>query len=244
VYALEDEPESGQRWRHLGAGALITATVLGALGYGAQRFEPARRLIQKVVQMTVVTEMPKPDKLPPPRSVPPPPPPQRAPPPPQRAPKTAAAPAPPDQPPPASAEPVVGLDDGSFGSAEGSSFQVGNTQLGEPQSVAQAPAPPIAEPAPASPPPKLIPAGVPARVERCRYSTRAQRMGLEGTMIIEVDIDARGRVTRAALRQALEGELDRECLAAVESAQFEPATLAGLAVASTRFLRLRFELER
>jgi protein TonB len=242
VYALEEEPESGNRWRRLGAGALITATLLVSLGYGAQRFEPARRLIAKVVQMTVVTELPKPEKLPPPRTQPPPPPPKRAPPPAKTAAKTAAPPKS-DAPQPASSEPVVGLEGDSFGSGEGASFQVGNTQMGEPVSVARAPAAAAAVPAPAAPP-QRVPAGVPARVERCRYSTRAQRLGLEGMMIIEVDIDARGSVTEADVRKPLEEELDRECLEAVRSARFEPATVGGLAVASTRFLRLRFELER
>jgi periplasmic protein TonB len=243
VYALEDEPESGNRWRRLGAGALIAASVLGVLGYGPQRFEPTRRLIQKVVQMTVVTELPKLEKLPPPRTEPPPPPPKRAPPPPKSAAKTAAPPKKSDTPPAQTTEPVVGLDGESFGSGEGASFQVGNTQLGEPVNVAQAVAGPLVAPAP-SDPPKLVPAGVPPRVERCRYSSRAQRLGLEGLMIIEVDIDDRGQVKAADLRHGLEEELDRECLEAVRSARFEPATLGGVAVASTRFLRLRFELER
>jgi len=240
VYALEDEPESGNRWRRLGAGALIAATVLIALGYGAQRFEPARKLLQKVVQMTVVTELPKPEKLPPPRTEPPPPPPKRAPP--QKSAAKTAAPPKADNPQPQSAEPVVGLDDGSFGSGDGASFQVGTTQMGEPVSVARAPA--AAAVAMPTAPAKLVPAGVPARVERCRYSQRAQRLGLEGILIIEVSIDERGSVTKADVRKSLEEELDGECLEAVRSARFEPATLAGLPVASTRFLRLRFELER
>jgi protein TonB len=240
VYALEEEPEEGNRWRRLGAGALITASLLVALGYGAQRFEPARRLIQKVVQMTVVAELPKPEKLPPPRTEPPPPPPKRAPPP-KSAAKTAAPPKA-DSPQPASSEPVVGLDDGSFGSGEGASFQVGNTQMGEPVSVARAPATgPVAA---AVAPPRLIPAGVPPRVERCRYSARAQRLGLEGMLVIEVDIDEKGRVTQAHVRKGIAEEIDDECLEAVRTARFEPATLGGSAVASTRFLRLRFELER
>jgi protein TonB len=242
VYALEEEPEEGNRWRRLGAGALITASLLVALGYGAQRFEPARRLIQKVVQMTVVAEIPKPEKLPPPRTEPPPPPPKRAPSPPKSAAKTAAPPRP-DNPQPPSSEPVVGLDDGSFGSGDGASFQVGNTQMGEPVSVARAPATGPVAPLPVAPP-QLVPAGVPPRVERCRYNSRAQRLGLEGTMVIEADIDEKGRVTKADLRKPLEEELDRGCLEAVRTARFEPATLGGNPVASTRFLRLRFELER
>jgi periplasmic protein TonB len=241
VHALEDEPESGDRWRRLGIGALISALTLFALGYGAQRFEPTRRLIQKVVQMTVV-ELPKIDKLPPPRTEPPPPPPKRAPPPPKSAAKTAAPPKS-DTPQPQSSEPVVGLDDGSFGEGDGASFQVGNTQLGEPTSVARAPAAPLAGPV-VKVPPKLVPAGIPERAERCRYSQRAQKRGLQGLMVIEVDIDDQGRVTDADVRQPLDEEIDRECLEAVRLARFEPATLGGQAIASTRFLRLRFELDR
>jgi TonB family protein len=241
VHALEDEPESGNRWRRLGLGALITGVVLVGLGYGARRFEPARRLMLKVVQMTVLPDPPKLDKLPPPRTEPPPPPSKRAPPPRKSAAKTEAAPKPQNQP-PSSSEPVVGLDDGSFGSGDGASFQVGTTQMGDPVTVARAPA--AAPDAPVAAPPKLIPAGVPARAERCRYSPRAQRLGLEGMMVIEVDVDDTGRVTKAELRKQLEDELDRECLEAVRTSIFQPATLGGEVVASTRFLRLRFELDR
>jgi periplasmic protein TonB len=242
VHALEDEPESGDRWRRLGIGALISMLALFLLGYGAQKFEPARRLMQKVVQLTVVTELPKIEKLPPPRTEPPPPPPKRAPPPQKSAAKTAAPPKT-NSPQPESAEPLVGLDDGSFGAGDGASFQVGNTQLGEPVTVARGPAGAL-EAAVAKAPVKLIPAGIPERAERCRYSQRAQKRGLTGLMIIEVDIDERGRVTDAGVRKALDDEIDRECLEAVRTARFEPATLGGQAVSSTRFLRLRFELDR
>jgi len=90
----------------------------------------------------------------------------------------------------------------------------------------------------------LVPAGIPERAERCRYSQRAQKRGLQGLMVIEVDIDDKGRVTDADVRQPLDEEIDRECLEAVRLARFEPATLGGQAIASTRFLRLRFELDR
>ena len=56
--------------------------------------------------------------------------------------------------------------------------------------------------------------------------------------------DNMARETSWDLRKPLEGEIDSECLEAVRTARFEPATLGGNAVASTRFLRLRFELER
>lgn len=243
MYALEDEPESKGRWRRLGAGALITAVLLAGIGHGAQRFEPTRRLLAKVVQMTVIAELPKPEKLPAPRAEPPPP--KRPPPPPRRPPPKSAAktPAPPraESPQPQSAEPVVGLDPASFGSGDGASFQVGNTQMGESVSVARAP---VTAPPGNQVPAKLVPAGVPPRVERCRYSSRAQRLGLEGLLIIEVDIAADGSVRSAGVRKSLDAELDRECLEAVRSARFSPATLSGAPVSSTRFLRLRFELAR
>jgi periplasmic protein TonB len=239
VYALEDEPESQDRWRRLGLGALITATVLGSLAYGAQRFEPARRLIQKVVQMTVVTELPKPEKLPPPRTEAPPPPPKRATP--QKSKAPAAAQPKPTQQEPASTEPVVGLEEGSFGTGEGASFQVGTTQLGDPVDVARPPSSPAV---PVAAPARLVPAGLPERVERCRYHARAQRLGLQGLMVIETEIDEAGRVTRTKLRKGLEAELDEECLEAVRGAKFQPATLGGTPIASTRLLRLRFELDR
>jgi TonB family protein len=241
VHALEDEPESGDRWRRLGMGALISALVLFLLGYGAQRFEPTRRLIQKVVEMTVVTELPKIEKLPPPRTEPPPPPPKRATPP-KSAAKTAAPPKA-DNPQPQTSEPLVGLDDGSFGSGDGASFQVGNTQLGEPVSVARAPAAPLVAPV-AKAPPKVIPGGIPERAERCKYSQRAQKRGVQGLMVVEVDIDEQGRVTDADVRQALDTEIDQECLEGIRTARFEPATLAGQPVAYTRFVRIRFELDR
>jgi periplasmic protein TonB len=239
LYALEDEPESQHRWRRLGMGALITASVLAALGYGAQRFEPTRRLIQKVVQMTVVTELPKPEKLPPPRTEPLPPPPKRSTP--QKSNTPAAAQAKQPQPQQQSAEPVVGLEDGSFGGGAGPSFQVGTTQLGDPVNVARAPV--TAAVAPVAPA-RMVPAGLPERVERCRYHTRAQRLGLQGLMVIETEIDEDGRVTQTKLRKGLEAELDQECLEAVRSARFQPATLGGKPIASTRLLRLRFELDR
>lgn len=240
MYALEEEPESGERWRRLGLGALITGGVLFAIAYGAQRYEPARRLIQKVVQMTVVPEPPKPDALPPPRTEPPPPPPKR-PPPPQKKAAAQAEQAPRPQEAPPSSEPLVGLEDGSFGSGAGPSFQVGTTQMGDPTTVARAPG--VAAAA-LKAPAQLVPAGVPERVERCRYSSHAQRLGLEGLLVIETSIDAEGRVTGAKLRKRLEDELDRECLEAVREARFQPATLAGRAVPSVRMLRLRFELDR
>jgi TonB family protein len=240
MYALEEEPESGERWRRLGVGALITMAVVVGLGYGAQRFEPARRLIQTVVQMTVVAELPKREAPLPPRTLPAPPPLKRAPPPHKAATKQPAA-VKPATPPATASEPVVGLDEQSFGAGAGPSFQVGTTLLGDPVRVARAPA--AAPPAPEQPE-QWRQASLPERAERCRYSARAQSLGIEGMLLIEVAIDEQGRVTKAQVRKPLDRELDRDCLAGVQSSRFVPATLGGRTVASTRLLRLRFELER
>lgn len=243
MHLLEEEPEEKGRWRRLGLGALITAVGMVVTGYGAQRFEPTRRLIEKVVQMTVLAEPPKKDNLPPPRTVPPPPPPKR--PPPKADQKKAVQQ---EAPKPENAQPqeqVVGLDEGSFGEGgEGAGFQVGNTQLGEPEKVARTIGGEVAEKVGPQVKPKVIPAKVLAKGKVPGYTAHARKMGIEGLVVVEVDVDEGGRVTRAKLRQKLEQSLDEACLEAVKTWLFEPAKLAGRVMASTRFLRLRFELDR
>lgn len=243
MHALEDEPEESGRWRRLATGAAIAAAVTVGLGYGAQRFEPTRKLIQRVVQMTVLPEQPKKQPELPPRTEPPPPPPKRPPP------KSAAKPIPqqaPQTPTPRaeSQDRVVGLDDGSFGeSGSGPGFQVGNTQLGDPTPIAQ---PPPAPPAPVvqGPPPKVIEARVVSQPQAIEYTADAKKLGIEGLIIVELDIDENGKVTRVRLRKSLHESLDRAVLDAIRSWTFAPATLAGKAIPSTLFRRARFELER
>jgi periplasmic protein TonB len=243
VYALEPEPEQSGRWRRLATGAAVAAVLVLGLGYGAQRFEPTRKLIQRVVQMTVLPEQPKKQPDLPPRTEPPPPPPKRPPP------KNAAKPIPqqaPQTPKPQaeSQDQVVGLDDGSFGeSGSGPGFQVGNTQLGDPTPIAQ---PPPAPPAPVvqGPPPKVIEARVVSQPKALEYTADAKKLGIEGLIIVELDIDENGKVTRVRLRKSLHESLDRAVLDAIRSWTFAPATLAGKAIPSTLFRRARFELER
>lgn len=234
MYALEDEPESKGRWRRLGGGALIAAALAGGLVYGATKFEPARRLMQKVVEITVAPELPK--DLPPPRTEPPPPPPKRTPPPQKTkvaAPKDQAKPA------PTPGEETVGLDSESFGEGSGGpSFQVGNTQMGEPPRVA---------PGPKKEEPKAIAKKIdPVRVLDSKlpeYPRRARQLGIEGLIVIEVEVDEEGRVTAVRLRQSLDEELDRLTVAAAKKWLYEPARLDGHPIASTKIFRLRYALE-
>lgn len=243
MHALEPEPEQSGRWRRLAAGAGIAAALALGLGYGARRFEPTRKLIQRVVQLTVLPEQPKKQPELPPRTEPPPPPPRRPPP------KSAAKPVPrqaPETPKPQSEsqDPVVGLDEGSFGeSGSGAGFQVGNTQLGDPTPIAQ---PPPAPPAAAveGPRPKLVEARVLSQPQPIEYTADARELGIEGLVIVELDIDETGKVTRVRLRKSLHESLDRAVLEAIRSWTFAPATLAGKAIPSTLFRRARFELER
>jgi len=243
MHALEEEPEERGRWRRLATGAGIAAVLVIGLGYGAQRFEPTRKLIQRVVQMTVLPEQPKKQPELPPRTEPPPPPPKRPPP------KSAAKPVAQQttqtpKPQTESQDQVVGLDDGSFGeSGSGPGFQAGNTQLGDPEPIAQ---PPPAPPAPVvqGPKPKVVEARVLSQPKAIEYTADAKKLGIEGLIIVELDIDEQGKVTRVRLRKSLHESLDRAVIAAIESWTFAPATLAGKAIPSTLFRRARFELER
>jgi protein TonB len=74
------------------------------------------------------------------------------------------------------------------------------------------------------------------------YSDRARRRNIQGLIVIEADIDEFGRVTRVVVRGKVDPELDAAALKAVKSWSFEPATLAGKPVASTKFLKFKFAL--
>jgi protein TonB len=75
------------------------------------------------------------------------------------------------------------------------------------------------------------------------YPEKARRLAIEGLLVVEAEIDELGRVKRATVRKPLEPTLDEEARKAVLDWSFDPATLAGKAVASTKLLRIRFQLE-
>ena len=171
MHALEDEPDEGNRLRRMGVGATVVLVPSAV----AQR-SIHRAACVKVIQMTVVAELPKLEKLPPPRTGHH----HRRP---ARLRRRRVRQRRRLRPGPTSATPVVRARgrprQRQLWPVDGASFHVGTTQMGEPVSVARAPAagPVMAVPTVS---PKLIPAGVPPRVERCRYNSRAQRLGLEG----------------------------------------------------------------
>lgn len=237
--ALEPEPERGGRFRRLAVGLGIALGIGGGVVYAADQVTPARRALNDVVKIALLDE-PQP---PPKKEEPPPPPPTTPPPKPKVIPKAKPQPAqqavpeplkPTDTPPP---EPV-GLDADSFGSGSGGpAYAMGTTQMGTPGEAARA----VAEP----PPKPLLMEEARARADNAkpRYTERARRMAIEGLMVIETDVDARGRVTRAIVRGKLEPILDESARRTVLGWRYEPATLGGRPIPSTKWVRIRFELE-
>jgi periplasmic protein TonB len=231
MYALEPEPERKGRWGRLGVGLAIAGSLGAATVLAAEHLEPARRILPDILRMTVVEDAApeKPPDLPPlPPEPPKPKPAPKAPQPSANAPKLKAK-----EPEPAPSADQVGLDPTSFGSGQGGpGFHTGSTQMGAPggpPAVKPVIKPTLALPRPGN--------GLPG------YTLSARTKKVEGLMVIEVQIDALGRVARARVRGGLEPELDEEARKAVERWRFEPATADGQAVASTQFLRIRFDLE-
>ncbi len=245
--ALEEDPDEQGRWRRLGLGAVITTCITGVLVYVATTYAPARELMQRVVTMTFQAPPPvQEDKPLPPLPPPPPPKPQ---PKKQEAKqeKKAATPKPDANPQPADPS-QVGMDSQSFAEGGGGpGFRAGGNQMGNPN-VVVAPAPKPAAPVvkPVARATKYLmakPLGQRADANAL-YNQRARKLGLAGLMLIELDLDDKGRVRKSRIRKGLESQFDREVLASIKDWKFEAPGKLGPAeeVASVRLLRLRFAL--
>jgi protein TonB len=244
MHALEAEPEKEGRWKRMGVGAVIAV----ALGFGAitaaKYVVPNSKLLQSVMKIAIVDYTPP---KPRPRDEDTPKPPEPLPAKPKPKDKAAATqkapPTPTNQPPkPETGEPDIGLDADSFGSGSGgASFHAGTSQMGavsggRPFTVdAGVEAPKAAA--------KMIEARARASNKQPAYPEKARKMAIEGLMVIEADINEQGRVTRATVRKPLESSLDEEAQKTVLAWAFDPATLQGKPVPSTKFLRIRFQLE-
>lgn len=246
--ALEEDPDERHRWRRFGTGALVAIGVTTLLVYSANQYAPTRELMQRVVTMTVHAPPPEVEDKPLP-PLPPPPPPKPQPKKQEQKPdEKAPAPKPDANPTPADPS-QVGMDSQSF--AEGGSgpgFRVGGNQMGDPNVVVPAVA---TKPAPAPVARTTRPVqylmAKPLRKGAntdALFNARARKLGLSGLMVLELDIDQRGRVRAAKVRKGLEPRFDREVVDAVRTWEFEPPGSVGLnqAVASVRMLRLRFTL--
>jgi protein TonB len=245
MHALEDEPEKKNRWRRLVSGLGIAVALAAGMLFAAQKVGPARRLMPEILQLAIVDEPPKPPKqldLPPPP--PPPPPPPKAPPRAKDAPhenKSVDSPPPDQQRQEPQQEPEAGLDATSFAAGgNGVSFHAGNTQMGDPNHGAKRviEAPKLVD----TRPPKLSPARA-INPELPDYPERARRLNIQGSVLLEADIDERGGLVALRVRQSLEHGLDEIAMASVKKWRFQPASLGGRFVPSTRVIRIRFELD-
>lgn len=76
------------------------------------------------------------------------------------------------------------------------------------------------------------------------YPRSARRLGHEGRVLLEADIDARGRVLDARVAESSgHEELDRAAMKALLRSRFKPGMLGGLRVRSSTRLAFRFRLD-
>jgi protein TonB len=245
MHALEPDPEQKNRWRRLLTGGAVAVGLAGGMLFAAQKVVPVQRLMPEILQMAVVDDLTPPPK----QDIPPPPPPPPPPPKPKAKEEPKEKPVEQEAPPEeraAEAEPseaAAGLDASSFGAGSGSgfAFRTGNTQMGDPNKLIRKPLA-ITPPRPLSKAPKLMPARAldPVLPE---YPERARKLNIQGAVLLEAEIDDHGKLIGLRVRQGLERGLDEIALASVRSWRFQPASLGGRSVASTRLVRIRFELD-
>lgn len=75
------------------------------------------------------------------------------------------------------------------------------------------------------------------------YTAEARDAGVEGEVVLDLDIDAAGNVERVRVKQPLDKGLDENAAAAVRKWKFEPATRNGEPVAVSVAISVRFALK-
>jgi protein TonB len=93
----------------------------------------------------------------------------------------------------------------------------------------------------ADPPAPDVPATVMSRAAPA-YPPIARAAGVEGTVIVEVEIDRTGAVTRATVLHSPSPLFDEAALDAARATRFRPATRDGIPVASTQPMTFSFRL--
>lgn len=113
---------------------------------------------------------------------------------------------------------------------------VGAPEPGSPDPVGSEPAP-VATPVPDRPARLVGPLEPP-------YPREARKRGWEGSVGLQVSVDAQGRVDAVQVRASSgRGSLDRAAVEAVETASFLPALHEGVATASTLTVTVHFRLQ-
>ena len=115
-----------------------------------------------------------------------------------------------------------------------------------PVDVAAAPAPPAPPPAPPAPPAAPPPPGALAanRTPPPRYPSAAVEQGIDGTVVLVVDIDAEGRPLDVVVEKSTPaGVFDQAAIDAARQWRFTPAVENGKAVPGRVRVPIRFEAD-
>jgi TonB family protein len=109
----------------------------------------------------------------------------------------------------------------------------------KPEPARPAAEPPKPEPAPREPvrtPPRAV------QTAAAAYTPEALQNGVEGSVLLSVDIDEQGIPRRARVLRSLEPGLDRKAIESLAGWRFTPATEDGKSVASTANVEVHFSL--
>jgi serine/threonine-protein kinase len=115
----------------------------------------------------------------------------------------------------------------------------------EPKPEAQKTAAVQPEPEPPAPAPAREPVRTPPRAVQtapAAYTPEALQQGIEGSVLLSVDIDEQGVPRRARVLRSLEPGLDRKAIESLAGWRFSPATEDGKAVPSTANVEVNFQL--
>jgi periplasmic protein TonB len=82
----------------------------------------------------------------------------------------------------------------------------------------------------------------PIKLSKPRYPRAAFESGLEGTVVVEITIDSRGRVAKARVKESATG-LDEAALKCVAKWRFRPAIKAGKPVATLANAPVMFRIK-
>ena len=152
---------------------------------------------------------------------------------------------------------LVGLDLGSTTQGgTGPRFGIGDTQSGKTDKIAEDPnrTPEVEKPEPPKAPNRKatrIPVeGVklvkPKRRVRVKpkYPGTLRAQGIEGNVIVQVDLDAAGNVLGVkVIKPSAHAEMNREALVTAKKEKFSPASRGGKAIPFTLSYTIRFRLE-
>jgi protein TonB len=261
---LRGKRSAGQKLAYVAA-AVIGSVVVHLLALGIGLIAPGGKSNDDRNEDVKIEVKPPPEPPPPPEKKPEPEPPKAIEKKPEPPPKAVKAPPPPATPaPPTKAPPVrvVGLSlESTTEGGEGPSFAVGNTRVGETAEKAVAPKSVTAAPSGTS----TIPAAGPGRSNQVAsripvagiawekpkrkapknppYPATLRSQGIEGDVVVLVNIDATGKVTTVKIiKESTSPEFNEAARATALAEEWEPALRDGVPAPYTLSYTYRFRL--